>query len=190
MPSLDSIDRAATLALNSLHCPASDWLWRVLSMKAVWIPVYALILFLLVRRLGWRRAGIAVLAIALTILCCDQGAGLIKGLIARPRPCHDADMLAAGLNLLEAPGGMYGFFSGHAANVFGLAAGSSMLLAQDRKHRYGWYRCCIYFWAGLVSLSRVFVGKHYLGDVLVGALFGALVALIICAVARKLTDKV
>lgn len=35
---------------------------------------------------------------------------------------------------------------------------------------YGWW---MFFWAFMVAVSRIFVGKHYLGDVLVGILVGS-----------------
>ena len=36
---------------------------------------------------------------------------------------------------------------------------------------YGWW---MFFWAFMVAISRIFVGKHYLGDVLVGIIVGSL----------------
>lgn len=36
------------------------------------------------------------------------------------------------------------------------------------------YGTWMFFWAFMVAISRVFVGKHYLGDVLVGILVGSL----------------
>lgn len=187
---LDNLDRAATLAVNGLHCGFTDGLWRFCSLKAVWIPLYLLIAWLLLRRLGWKKGLAAILAIGLTVLCCDQLAGLVKHLVARPRPCHNEAMLAAGLRLLEGAGGQFGFFSGHAANAFGIAACSAGLLATDKNHRYGWYRWCIYIWAALVGLSRIFVGKHYLGDVLVGAAAGLLIGWAIARLAKIIIDKV
>lgn len=186
----DAIDRAATLAVNGLHCGFTDGLWRFCSLKAVWIPLYVLIAWLLLHRLGWKRGLLALVAMGLTVLCCDQTAGLVKDIVARPRPCHDEAMLAAGLRLLESAGGQYGFFSGHAANAFGVAMCSSVLLGAEKDHRYGWYRWCIFIWAALVGLSRVFVGKHYLGDVLVGIVAGLLIGWLVAHLAGLAIDKV
>lgn len=36
---------------------------------------------------------------------------------------------------------------------------------------YGWW---MFFWAFMVAVSRIFVGKHYLGDVLVGIIVGSI----------------
>ena len=57
--------------------------------------------------------------------------------------------------------------------AFGFAAGSwAGLQLNDPKRRYGIYGCCIMIWAALISLSRVMLAAHYLGDILVGSLFG------------------
>ena len=40
------------------------------------------------------------------------------------------------------------------------------------------YNIWMYFWAGMVAISRVFVGKHYLGDVIAGSMIGAAVGFI------------
>ena len=118
-------DKAATLYVNSLHTPWSDAVWVFFSNKWVWVALYALVLYFLFRRLGWKKAFVAVAAIALTIVCCDQGANLFKNWICRLRPSHDAWMLSNGLHLPGDAGGLYGFFSGHAANSFGFAAAIS-----------------------------------------------------------------
>jgi undecaprenyl-diphosphatase len=38
-----------------------------------------------------------------------------------------------------------------------------------------WYSVCIIIWASAVSYSRIYLGVHYPGDVLCGALLGALI---------------
>jgi undecaprenyl-diphosphatase len=42
----------------------------------------------------------------------------------------------------------------------------------------------MYFWATMVALSRIFVGKHYLGDILAGALIGIAAGFLFAGVAR------
>ena len=72
--------------LNGIWCPASDAVWLFFSNKLVWIPLYLVVLFFFFRRLGWKRALVAIAALALTILCCDQLAGVFKILDKRPLP--------------------------------------------------------------------------------------------------------
>ena len=94
-------------------------------------------------------------------------------------------MITRGLHVLEARGGYYGFFSGHAANAFGFAAASGISLEMDKNHRYDAYQWFIFVWAALVGLSRIFVGKHYFGDVLVGAVVGFAIGYAVASLFRR-----
>ncbi len=182
-------DKTATLAINSWHTPFTDSLWMFFSNKWVWVVLYALILVYLFLRLGWKRALLAVLAIALTIVCCDQLANVFKHWICRPRPSHDTWMLSHGLHLPGDAGGLYGFFSAHAANAFGFAAASLGAFRSDERHSYRPYGWAIMIWAFLVSLSRIFVGRHFLGDILVGALVGLLIGWLFALLYRRLASR-
>ena len=173
------LDQQLTLAINSWNSAVTDPIWAFLSMKLVWIPLYAAILALIVWKLGWKKGGILILGTVLTIVFCDQFANLIKYSVARIRPLHDDFMVSNGLNILELGGG-YSFFSAHAANSFGLAGCTWFGLKNGLKDSpdpvnakiikwYGWF---MFTWASLVAISRIFVGKHYLGDVIVGTIAG------------------
>ena len=187
---LETLDRQWTLAVNGCHCEVSDWLWQLCSIQEVWYPLYAVILFFLIYRLGWKRGLLIALAAALTIVVCDQGANLAKYVFHRPRPCNDADMLEGGLRLLEKGSTSFSFFSAHAANAFGLATVTLVGFCQDKKNPYAWYGFTMYVWAAMLGISRVFVGKHFVGDVIVGALFGVAVGALMAALARSLTKPV
>ncbi len=182
-------DQAATLWINSFHTPFTDSVWIFFSKVEVWIPLYALIAFFLFRRLGWKRALVAVAAIALTAVCSDQTANLFKDWICRLRPSHDPWMLAHGLYLPYDAGGQYGFFSGHAANTFGFAASTLAIFRSDEGHSYKAYGWAIFIWASLVSLSRIFLGRHFLGDILVGAAVGMLLGWLFALVFRRIGDR-
>ena len=173
------LDQQLTLAINSWNSAVTDPIWAFLSMKLVWVPLYVAILALIIWKLGWKKGGILVLGTVLTIVFCDQFANLIKFSVARIRPLHDDFMVSNGLNILELGGG-YSFFSAHAANSFGLAACTWFGLKNCLKDSpdpvnakivkwYGWF---MFTWASLVAISRIFVGKHYLGDVIVGTIVG------------------
>ena len=182
-------DQAATLWINSFHTPFTDSVWIFFSKVEVWIPLYALVAFFLFRRLGWKRALVAIAAIALTAVCSDQTANLFKDWICRLRPSHDPWMLAHGLYLPYDAGGLYGFFSGHAANTFGFAASTLAIFRSDEGHSYKAYGWAIFIWAFLVSLSRIFLGRHFLGDILVGAAVGMLLGWLFALVFRRIGDR-
>ena len=133
--------------------------------------MYAAIVALLIWRLGWKKGLIAIAGVLLTFGFCDQFSNVIKYAVCRIRPVNDEFMIAQGLHILETGGG-YGFFSAHAANSFGLAASTYLGIQMDKRLKWRGYAAWIFFWAGMVAMSRVFVGKHYLGDVIVGSIVG------------------
>lgn len=184
--SLESADKAATLAINGIHGPASDWFWQTMSLKEIWFPLYIAVAIFLFIRLGWKRGLVVLLACILTIVACDQFANFTKDFFARLRPCNDEYMVLSGLHMLEAPNEYYkyGFYSAHAANAMGFAVSSSMGLRLDPRLRYRGYVWPVVVWGFLVGLSRIFVGKHFLGDVIVGLALGALFAWLFISLAR------
>ena len=187
---IHEFDQQITLALNSLHSGITDPVMMFFSSIPVWIPMYAIVAGLLFWRIGWKKALVAIASIALTFLLCDQIANLFKDGIARLRPCHDEFMVGAGLRILEGKGGLYGFFSGHASNSFGFAVSSSMAFRNDSRLKYRGYSVWIFFWAFMVSISRIFVGKHYIGDVVTGIIVGTLLGLACGFAARRIMKKI
>ena len=126
---------------------------------------------------------VVVAAALLTFGFCDQFSNLIKEAVARLRPLHDDYMISQGLHILE-KGGKYGFFSAHSANSFGLATSTLIGLRLDKRLKYRGYAAWMYTWATLVAISRVFVGKHYIGDIIVGAIVGILAGLAFATLAK------
>ncbi len=176
------LDRSVTLAINGLHSGFMDSVWMFFSSKIVWIPLYVLIVVALFWRLGWKRALVFIGAVLLTVLCCDQLANLFKVCFARLRPCVDPEMVANGLRWLplgpEPPRTGFGFFSGHASNAFGIAYSTFLAFRTDTRLKYRGYTAFIFTWAALVSISRIFVGAHFFGDILVGTAFGCFIGAI------------
>ncbi len=185
---LDQADRLATLEINSWHSAVTDPVWAFFSDIPVWIPLYVAIIVFLIYRLGWKKGLVAIAAAGLAFAFCDQSSNLLKAMTERLRPCNDPYMLAAGLHILES-GGKFGFFSAHAANAFGLATSTFLCLRMDEGLKYRGYACGMYIWALMVSVSRVFVGKHYLGDVIVGICVGLFAGWVSACLARYLVKR-
>jgi undecaprenyl-diphosphatase len=182
-------DQQVTLEINSWDSAFTDPIWEFFSDKYVWAPMYVAIIALLIWRLGWKKGLIAVAAALLTFGFCDQFSNVIKDAVGRLRPVNDEFMIASGLHVLERGGG-FSFFSAHAANSFGLAVSTFMGIKEDKRLRYRGYAGWMFFWASMVSISRVFVGKHYLGDVLVGIIVGAAAGYAFGALARWIMKKI
>lgn len=191
-------DQLLTLRINSWNSSITDPIWQFFSKIPVWIPMYVLIVALIIWRLGWKKGLIVVLAAVATFGFCDQFSNFIKDLVGRVRPLNDEFMKANGLNILENGTRSFSFFSAHAANAFGLATSTSLGLKSDKEwfplseKPSCWgkaYISWMYFWAFMVAVSRAFVGKHYLGDILVGALVGTTAGYIFAMIARYLIKR-
>lgn len=191
--SIHKFDQLLTLEINSWHSSITDPIWQFFSNIPVWIPMYVLIVALLVWRLGWKKGLIIVLAAAATFGFCDQFSNFIKDLVGRVRPLNDEFMKANGLHILEKGTRSFSFFSAHAANAFGLATSTSIGLKLDNRlfsSEAGKFSCgkayisWMYFWAFMVALSRAFVGKHYMGDIIVGSMIGAAAGLAFASLAK------
>ena len=185
----EAIDRQWTLAINSLHTPATDFVWQVFSSRPLALALCAVVVAFLFVRLGWRKALVVTVACALCITCCDQLCNFVKATVGRLRPCHDPYMLERGLHMLEEPGGLYGFFSGHAANTLGFSVCSYMGFRLQKGGKATGYGIFAIGWAILTGISRVFVGKHFLGDVLVGFAAGLVIGLVFGALASLVAGR-
>lgn len=182
---LEHLDHVITLGINHLSAGWSDPFWLLLSDRDTWFPAYAIIAFMLVQRLGWRKSLVVIVSIILTIVLADQLSNAIKHGIERLRPCFNTWMLGHGLHWPEVRGGnFFGFFSGHASNTFAFIACALIGFRNDHRHRYNAFAWWGYTWAALVSISRIMLGKHFIGDILVGTLFGITVGVLMGWAAR------
>jgi len=183
------LDQKVTLEMNSWSSEITDVIWKFFSDIPVWIPMYVIIVGCLFWRLGWKKGLIMTLAAAATFGFCDQFSNFIKDLVERVRPLNDPYMLEHGLNILEGKSSSFSFFSAHSANAFGLATSTLIGFRLDKRLRYRGYAAWMYTWATLVALSRVFVGKHYLGDIIAGAAIGALAGYAFACLAKHIIIK-
>lgn len=185
MEALSTIDSDLFLFLNGLHADWMDGVMVLITQMWVWLPLYLLLIYWTVKQYG-KRCWWIFLAVALVVLCSDQlSAHVCKPLFQRLRPCYNTDLQG----LIHLPkgmaGGQYGFVSSHAANTFAVAA---FLTAALRKN-YKWMGIVLYLWAFISSYSRIYIGYHYPGDILCGAILGILVGLILWKVFQLLVVK-
>lgn len=181
---LINLDTQLFLFLNGIHSSAGDFLMYWHSDKYIWIPLYAILLYLLYRFYG-KKTLILMLLVALLITLSDQvSVHLFKNVFQRLRPCHEPAL--EGLIYLPGKcGGKYGFISSHASNSFAIAVFIWLLL----KNKLRPVGIGMIIWAALVSYSRVYNGVHYPGDIIVGAMVGSTEALLIFALWKWIQRK-
>ena len=173
METLSQYDSDLFLYLNGLHVDWMDKVMVLITNMWVWFPLYLLLIYWTVKQYG-RRCWWVFFAVGLVVLCTDQLASHVcKPLFQRLRPCYNADFqyliyLPKGL-----AGGRYGFVSSHAANTFGVATFLTPVLKKYRP----WMASVLFLWAFISSYSRIYIGFHYPGDILCGALLGTLIGL-------------
>ncbi|HQW24122.1 MAG TPA: phosphatase PAP2 family protein, partial [Bacteroidia bacterium] len=110
---------------------------------------------------------------------------LVKQWVMRYRPTHNI-ILGPQLHLVnDYKGGMYGFISSHASNVFAITTFLTFILKEVRL-KWLWL---LWIWAGLVAFSRVYLGVHYLSDILGGALAGVFFGWLISSLFFLLRNK-
>lgn len=171
---LSDIDARLLLIVNGAHSPFFDSVMWCISGRWIWVPFYAVLAYLLFRRMSWKRASICLVTIGLIILAADQTcATLIRPEIGRLRPANLNNPLSSFVHVVNGyRGGRYGFPSCHAANTFALAVFMSLVI------RHKWFTVMMFSWAFVVSYSRMYLGVHYFVDLFCGATIGSLFAVL------------
>ena len=170
---LQNIDTALMLWLNGFHNSFMDTFMWLVSNKLMWVPMYVMIPYVLYKRFGIKAALFLVVAMFFINLFatdsfCSQ---VLRHNILRPRPSNADSPIFGMVHIVNGyRGGHYGFPSCHAANSFSLAT-LITLVFQNRRTAV-----LMFLWAILHSYSRVYLGVHYPGDIIAGAIIGCMVA--------------
>lgn len=167
---IKQIDQSLLLFLNSFHNDFWDRAVTLFTSIEIWIPFYLLIVYVIIKTYKKNSIYILIL-IGLSIVVSDQFSGLIKNSVQRLRPTHDP-VLSNIVHNIYNRGGLYSFFSAHAANTFTIAVITTRLF---KNHLY---TILIFTWAALVSYTRIYLGLHYPGDILTGWIWGILTGLV------------
>jgi undecaprenyl-diphosphatase len=167
---LNHIDTSLFLFLNGQHSPFWDVVMWWASDKFIWIPLYILVLWFLIKQ-NTGKVSLLLLTIVLLVLVSDQCANFSKFIFARLRPSQDPSLEGMIHLLYNYKGGAYGFYSAHASSSFAV----TVFVLRLTRQKYKWLFPVMLLYALLVSYSRIYLGVHYPFDVLTGAVIGSLI---------------
>lgn len=164
------VDTDIFFSINQMHNSFFDYFMNIFSSKWVWIPMYAAILYVMLCNFSWKVVLLCTIGVVLTIVFADQVcATLIRPYVERLRPSNLNNPISEMVHIVDNHrGGRYGFPSCHASNTFGLAVYVYLVF------RKRWLTIFMMGWAFLTCYSRCYLGVHYPGDLLAGALVGSL----------------
>lgn len=168
-----SLERELFLAINNAHSPLLDNALWLYSGWLVWVPFIILFLFALIYKKP-RRVWLPVLVSLLLLVatCLVVSDVVLKPYFARLRPTYHPDFMNEVKYLFNYKGeGLYGFVSGHSTFSFAFAIFTTLLF------RYKPFSFIIYAWAVVMVYSRVYLGVHFLTDILGGMVAGTLTGL-------------
>ena len=206
-------DHNLFLALNFDGGPFMDRLMLTVSGTAMWLPLYALILWLVWRRGGWRNVVVFTLLMVAALVLSDMVSGIFKhngvlgdlmpGFEPRWRPMftpslEGLDIAPDSLRVLrmagtpgdwtvhvpvEAVSGRYGTVSAHAATIVALAVLSASVI------RRRWFTWLMVLCTLVICYSRIYLGKHFPMDLVWGTLVGVILGWAAFWAYRKFTDR-
>lgn len=191
-----TFDHSLFMALNFDGGTVLDRVMLTISGTTMWLPLYALILWLVWRRSGWRGMLVFFVLMLAALGLSDMVSGIFKhnGLLGgllpdftpRPRPMftpalEGLDITPDSLRVLrraavprdwavhvprEAVSGMYGTVSAHAATIAALAVLSCGAI------RRRWFTWLMAACTVVICYSRIYLGKHFPMDLVWGTLVG------------------
>lgn len=181
---IKALDLSLTLAFNGSDSLIMDWLAMLITSTETWIPIGLFLCYYVYRKRGLKDMCLVIGGIALCIFFADLvSSGICKPLVARLRPTRDPSLIKVVDTAFDYTGGKYSFFSSHAANTMSVAVFLSFSL-----RKWG-IALLLVLWSLLNCWSRLYLGVHYVGDILVGIIWGIIVGWCVHLFLRKHLGK-
>ncbi len=182
---IEAFDKQCLLFVNGSDSLYLDRVVKSLTNALTWIPLYLSLFYLVLKNNDNIKK---VLFVLLGAGICVLLAGTVDDLIVKPtvarwRPTHDPE-IGLLVDVVDGyRGGRYGFFSAHAANTFSIAIFFCWLV------RSRLLSCSMILWSFTNCWTRLYLGVHFPGDILVGLTWGLIVGSIAYYIYVRLTRK-
>ena len=146
-----------------------------------WVPMVFIIIYIAFKNQMLKEGLLVLGSIVMVLLLASLISGaFFKPLFQRYRPSHHPDYKDLVKILNDFRGGAYGFISGHATNSFGLAFFFSRLF------RNRFVTISMMLWAALNSYSRIYLGVHFISDIIAGFVIGMFIGLFVYEIYKKI----
>ena len=168
---LISLDKQWLLAVNGSDSLYLDRVAHVLTTALTWLPLYLSLFYVVLHNNENFRKVLYVLAGAglCVLLAGTVDVMIVKPMVARWRPTHDPE-IGMLVDVVDGyRGGRYGFFSAHASNTFSIAVYFCWLI------RSRLLSIALVIWSFTNCWTRMYLGVHFPGDILVGLTWGLIV---------------
>jgi undecaprenyl-diphosphatase len=187
---LKYLDRDLTVWINQQNHPGLDEIMWWISSVAPFLLLILLALFYANRKFGLRGMWFFLIGLLITFALADLvSVRAFKEVFMRLRPSNNPHLTDL-LSLYILPngdiytGGKYGFVSSHAANFAALATFIALVFKPRRN-----FLIILVLTHILIIYSRVYLGVHYVGDVVVGSLVGFVCGWIVYQINQRLLVK-
>lgn len=169
---LISIDKDLLLQWSGSDSVFWDGFMWVATSTVIWIPAGLVLLYIIIKNDRPSKALFTVLMMAAVVVIAHVVASEVcKPYFARFRPTHDPFIMYLVDIVNDYRGDIYGFISGHATNTFSLSMFSSLVIRRKS------FTVSMFAWAVLHTYTRIYLGLHYPGDILFGAIVGLIVGM-------------
>ena len=171
---VEAFDKQCLLAVNGSDSLYLDRVVRTLTNAWTWVPFYISMFYIVLKNNDNIRKVLFVLggAAICVVLAGSVDDLIVKPTVARWRPTHDPE-IGMLVDIVDGyRGGRYGFFSAHAANTFSLAVYFCWLV------RSRLLSVAVVLWSFTNCWTRLYLGVHFPGDILVGLCWGGIVGCI------------
>ena len=167
-------ERKLFFLINGSHSDFIDSFMWLYSGYWIWILPILFLIAALVYKKKKEEWIPAIATILILFFVCNVFSGLIcKPLFTRFRPTHHPDFMEQVRTLYEYRGRLYGFISGHSTSSFGFVT-LTALMFRNRNYTF-----MITIWGLLMVYSRVYLGVHFISDIVAGTLSGIIIGLIV-----------
>ena len=178
-------DKQLLLLLNGSESLFLDSMVTTLTNAWTWVPLYISLLIVVIKNSESSKKILLVLASAglCVLLAGTIDDTIVKPLVGRWRPSRDPEIGLLVDTVDGYRGGDYGFFSAHAANTFSIAVFFCLLV------RSRLLSIALVLWSFTNCWTRLYLGVHFPGDILVGLCWGGLVGTGVYILYRYLLAK-